>query len=196
VPVNCHSIIVCICIRLSSSYHISSYSGSVGSHWWTNHGIYYAVGLHSHLSVRWSFKLIQRAVVSPKSYIRTCRCCSGVSVVPGSSGGQGGGSLHQDFYSLLFGYWEELQTMEVSFLDSMFVFALEFQKQRDRWNLFHFAMRLRPKFEALHSSWVHTFIAFFFITYQYLSCNKSAKFLALNVYFAEDNHGEKEDKIK
>ena len=30
----------------------------------------------------------------------------------------------------------------------------------------------------------------------YLSCNKSAKFLILNVYFAEDNHEENEDKIK
>jgi len=34
----------------------------------------------------------------------------------------------------------------------MFVFILEFQKQRDRQNLFHFAMWLRPEFEALHSS--------------------------------------------
>ena len=30
----------------------------------------------------------------------------------------------------------------------------------------------------------------------HLSCNKSTKFLVVNVYFAEDNHGEKEDKIK
>ena len=32
----------------------------------------------------------------------------------------------------------------------------------------------------------------YYITH--LSCNKSAKFLVLNVYFAEDNHEEKEDK--
>ena len=57
----------------------------------------------------------------------------------------------QDFYSLLFRYWEELQIMDVPFLDSMSIFALEFQKQRDRRNLFHFTMRLRPKFEALRS---------------------------------------------
>ena len=43
---------------------------------------------------------------------------------------------------------------------------------------------------------LHTFIVLFFITYLHLSCNKSAKFHVLNVYFAEDNHGEKEDKIK
>ena len=30
----------------------------------------------------------------------------------------------------------------------------------------------------------------------HLSYNKSAKFLILNVYFVEDNHKEKEDKIK
>ena len=30
-------------------------------------------------------------------------------------------------------------------------------------------------------------------TLLYLSCNKSANFLVLNVYFAEDNHKEKED---
>ena len=30
----------------------------------------------------------------------------------------------------------------------------------------------------------------------HLSCNKSAKFLVLNVYFTEDNHGKKEDKNK
>ena len=35
-----------------------------------------------------------------------------------------------------------------------------------------------------------------FITLLHLSCNKSANFLVLNVYFAEDNHEEKEDKIK
>ena len=44
--------------------------------------------------------------------------------------------------------------------------------------------------------WLHTFIALFFIIFSHLSYNKSAKFLVLNVYFAEDNHGEKEDKIK
>jgi len=30
----------------------------------------------------------------------------------------------------------------------------------------------------------------------HLSCNRSAKFFVLNVYFAEDNHEEKEDKTK
>jgi len=43
---------------------------------------------------------------------------------------------------------------------------------------------------------LHTFIALFFIIFSHLSYNKSAKFLVLNVDFAEDNHGEKEDKIK
>ena len=43
----------------------------------------------------------------------------------------------QHFYSLLFRYWEELQTMNVLFSDFMSVFALEFHKQRDRQNLFH-----------------------------------------------------------
>ena len=41
---------------------------------------------------------------------------------------------------------------------------------------------------------MHTFIALFFIIYPHLSCNKSAKFLVLNVYFAEDNHWEKRIK--
>ena len=63
--------------------------------------------------------------------------------------------LIQDFYSLLFGYQEELQTMNVLFSNFMFVFTLEFQKQRDRRNLFHFAMRLHPEFETLHSSILH-----------------------------------------
>ena len=45
--------------------------------------------------------------------------------------------------------------MYISFPDSMSVFTLEFQKQRDRLNLFHFTMRLRPKFEALRSSILH-----------------------------------------
>ena len=45
--------------------------------------------------------------------------------------------------------------MDVPFSDFMFVFALEFQKQRDCWNLFRFAMRRRPKFETLHSSILH-----------------------------------------
>ena len=44
--------------------------------------------------------------------------------------------------------------------------------------------------------WLYTFIALFFNTFSYLSCNKSTKFLVLNVYFAEDNHGKKEDKNK
>jgi len=61
----------------------------------------------------------------------------------------------QDFYSLLFEYWEELQTMDVLFPDSISVFALEFQKQRDRRNLFHFDMWLRLEFEALRSSILH-----------------------------------------
>jgi len=43
---------------------------------------------------------------------------------------------------------------------------------------------------------LYSFIALFFITFSHLSYNKYAKFLFLNVYFAEDNHGEKEDKIK
>ena len=45
-----------------------------------------------------------------------------------------------NFYLLLSGYWEKLQIMEVLFQDSISDFALKFQKQRDRWNLFHFAM--------------------------------------------------------
>ena len=45
--------------------------------------------------------------------------------------------------------------MDVFFLDFMSVFALEFQKQRDRQNLFHCAMRLRPEFEALRNSILH-----------------------------------------
>ena len=61
----------------------------------------------------------------------------------------------QDFYSLHFGYWEKLQTMDVSFPDSMSVSALQFQKQRDCQNLFHFAMWLHPKFEALCSNILH-----------------------------------------
>ena len=56
----------------------------------------------------------------------------------------------------------------------------------------------KSKAEGLERAgeWLHTFIALFFITYPHLSCNKSAEFRVLNVYFAEDNHGEKEDKIK
>jgi len=45
--------------------------------------------------------------------------------------------------------------MDVPFSDSMSVFALEFQKQIDRRNLFYFAMRLRPEFEALRSNILH-----------------------------------------
>ena len=41
---------------------------------------------------------------------------------------------------------------------------------------------------------MHIFITLFFITFSHLSYNKSAKFFVLNVYFAEDNHGEKEDR--
>ena len=40
-----------------------------------------------------------------------------------------------------------------------------------------------------------THILHSFITLLHLSCNKSAKFLVLNVYFAEDNH-EKKERIK
>ena len=42
--------------------------------------------------------------------------------------------------------------------------------------------------------WLHTFTALFFITFSHLSCNKSANFFVLNVYFAEDNHGGKRIK--
>ena len=45
--------------------------------------------------------------------------------------------------------------MDITFLDFVFVFDLEFQKQRDLQNLFHFAMRLRSEFEALRSSILH-----------------------------------------
>src|SRR5436190_23813493 len=34
-------------------------------------------------------------------------------------------------------------------------FVLDLQRQRDRRNLFHFAMRLRPEFEALRGSLLH-----------------------------------------
>ena len=34
-------------------------------------------------------------------------------------------------------------------------FVLDLQTQRDRRNLFHFSMRLRPEFEALHESILH-----------------------------------------
>ena len=50
--------------------------------------------------------------------------------------------------------------------------------------------------EILDDEWLHTFIALFVITFSHLSYNKSSKFLILNVYFTEDNHGEKENKIK
>ena len=52
-------------------------------------------------------------------------------------------------------YWEELHTMKFPIADSMSTFAFEFQKQRDHQNLFHFSMRLRPKFVALHSNILH-----------------------------------------
>jgi len=61
----------------------------------------------------------------------------------------------QDFYSLLSGYFEELQTMNIPILDSMSAFALMFQKQRDRKNPFHFAMQLHPEFKALLGSIFH-----------------------------------------
>src|SRR4051812_1476189 len=65
----------------------------------------------------------------------------------------------QEFYSLLSGYWEELQTMEVPIpaivASSAPDFVLDLQRQRDRRNLFHFAMRLRPEFEALCGSLLH-----------------------------------------
>jgi len=41
-----------------------------------------------------------------------------------------------------------------------------------------------------------THILHFFITLLYLSCNKSGKFLVLNIYFTEENHEEKENKTK
>ena len=40
---------------------------------------------------------------------------------------------------------------------------------------------------------VHIF-CILFITLLHLSCNKSANFRVLNIYFADDNHGEKEIK--
>jgi len=42
---------------------------------------------------------------------------------------------------------------------------------------------------------VHVFYILF-IKLLHLSCNKSANFSVLNVYFTEDNHGEKEDYTK
>ena len=75
--------------------------------------------------------------------------------MPGSSGGQAGDHSIQDFYSLLSSYWEELQTMKVFISNFMSAFALEYQKQRDRRNLFHFVMRLHPEFEALNGSILH-----------------------------------------
>src|SRR3954462_7517695 len=65
----------------------------------------------------------------------------------------------QEFYSLLSGYWEELQTMEAPIPAIVASrapgFVLDLQRQRDRRNLFHFAMRLRPEFEALRGSLLH-----------------------------------------
>src|SRR3954468_10955147 len=65
----------------------------------------------------------------------------------------------QEFYSLLSGYWEELQTMEAPIpaivASSAPGFILDLQRQRDRRNLFHFAMRLQPEFEALRGSLLH-----------------------------------------
>jgi len=48
-----------------------------------------------------------------------------------------------------------LHTMKVPISDFMSAFALEYQKQRDRRNLFHFAMRLHPEFEVLRVSILH-----------------------------------------
>ena len=41
---------------------------------------------------------------------------------------------------------------------------------------------------------MYIFIVLFFIIFLHLSCNKSAKFFVLIVYFAEDNHGRKRIK--
>jgi len=49
---------------------------------------------------------------------------------------------------------------------------------------------------SLVTLWSYTYFAFFFITLLHLSYNKSANFSILNVYFAEDNHREKEDYTK
>jgi len=43
---------------------------------------------------------------------------------------------------------------------------------------------------------LHTFTALFFIIFSHLSCNKSANFLVLNIYFVEDNYGQKKYKSK
>src|SRR4051812_35093059 len=65
----------------------------------------------------------------------------------------------QEFYSLLSGYWEELQTMEAPIpaivASSASGFVLDLQRQRDHRNLFHFTIRLRPEFEALRGSLLH-----------------------------------------
>src|SRR3954468_20584011 len=65
----------------------------------------------------------------------------------------------QEFYSLLSGYWEELYIMETPIPETVITSAPEFvlalEKQRDRRNLFHFAMRLRPEFESLRGSILH-----------------------------------------
>jgi len=45
--------------------------------------------------------------------------------------------------------------MDIPFPDSISVFAFEFQKQRNRQNLFHLSILLCPEFEALHSSILH-----------------------------------------
>lgn len=43
--------------------------------------------------------------------------------------------------------------MKVPILDRVVAFALDLQKLRDRWNLFHFSMRLHPEFEAQYGNY-------------------------------------------
>ena len=72
--------------------------------------------------------------------------------MPGPSGGQAGGPLHSEILLAALRLLRETVDHEVPILDFMSAFALEFQKQIDRRNLFHFTMRLRPEFEALHGN--------------------------------------------
>jgi len=101
------------------------------------------------------FNLILRAVVNPKSYVSTDWCCSGVSVVSGSSGDQAGGSLNSELLLSNFQILGGTADHGCSLSRFHVVFTLEFQKQRDHQNLFHFALRLRPEFETLRSSILH-----------------------------------------
>ena len=114
------------------------------------------IAIHSHSSVYRPFSPIQRAVVSPKSYVHTDRCCSGVSAVSGSPGSQAGGSLHSGLLLSAFRISGGTADNGYSLSRFQFVFALMFQKQRDRRNMFYFAMRLCPEFEELRSSILHS----------------------------------------